>query len=72
MTQHDEVEILGENAMFLCRLKIATEGFQECQKKVSKFLEAKDRVELAKFNVKLDEMYYKYFERFIRKVRGLE
>jgi len=71
MAQQDELVLFSQTSMYLSRLKTSLEYIQDFQKKFSKFMEPEDRVKVAKSNVNLEEVYWKQFQKFVNKIRGL-
>ncbi len=67
----DDIEGWNEIAMGLCQLKMATEYAQEFSKKLSRYMSAPDKIEIASLNSKYDAMYWKYWEKLIKKIRGI-
>ena len=67
----DEVEIFGEQMKSLCKLCNAIQLAQAFSTEYSKYLDPKDKVEIARTNLIYDQTYYKYLDKFIKKVRGI-
>lgn len=70
----DEIDELKEWASVadgLCKLKMGASFAHEFTDKYSKYLTHADRVEMASINSKYDQMFWKYWERLVRKIRGI-
>ncbi|CAB4126762.1 hypothetical protein UFOVP80_55 [uncultured Caudovirales phage] len=61
-------EEIGHALFFL---KTGIEYAEQYRSKCNRFLDHEDKVELAAMQVRYWNIYYKYFEKFIKKVRGM-
>lgn len=55
----------------LMRLKMCMEYAKDFMSRFSKQMSASDRVKLAEAGCKYDEIYWKYWEKLIKKIRGI-
>ncbi len=67
----DDLEGWAEIADGLCRLKMASEYAHQFKQKFCKYMSEKDRVELSGLTTKFDTLYLKYWEKLVKKIRGL-
>lgn len=67
----EEFELWSQMATHLMNLRMAIEHADSFMINFSRYLEPKDRVEMAKLGDSYDKLYWKYFQKFIKKVRGL-
>ncbi len=67
----DDLEGWADVADSLCKLKMANDGASEFATKFSKYLSPADKVEIAALNTKYNAIYWKYWEKLIKKIRGL-
>jgi hypothetical protein len=67
----DDLEGWSVIAINLCKLKMATEYAQDFSRKFTKFMDAEDRDEILALNIKYDGLYWKYWEKLIKKIRGI-
>jgi hypothetical protein len=66
----DDLESWSEMAIDLCKLKMACEYAQDFRRRCSKYMTKEDKVEMAKMNTRYDVMYWKYWEKLVKKIRG--
>lgn len=55
----------------LCRLRLSTEYAQEFTKKFSKYMTKKEQPEMAALSSRYDAIYYRNWEKLIKKIRGI-
>jgi len=67
----DDVEGWASIADALCRLKMATDYAAEFSEIYGKYMSTDDRVEMAGMNTKFNTIYYKYWEKLVKKIRGI-
>jgi hypothetical protein len=67
----DDLESLSFISENLSSLKGCIHHAQHFASKFNRHLNAKDRVEIASLNARYDEIYWRLFEKFIKKVRAL-
>jgi hypothetical protein len=70
-THGEDFEGWVEIADALCRLKMATEYAQEFMDNISKFISVKEKMELVDLNNKYKFVYWKQWEKLIKKIRGI-
>jgi len=71
LESQDDLQHWSEMAQSLIHLKDLIEYGQQFSVKMSRYMSPDDRAAVAEMNVKYDFYYWKYFEKFIRKVRGI-
>lgn len=69
-TAGDDLESWSEIAHTLSKLKQCIEHGQEFSVKYSKYLNSEDRISVSDLNSKYDQIYWRYFEKFVKKIRG--
>lgn len=67
----DDPETWAGVAEALCKLKMSAEYAHQFSSKVSRYLQAEDRSELAELLLSFDRIYSTCWEKLIRKIRGL-
>lgn len=67
----DDLEMWSFIAMNLCKLRLACEYAQDVSAKFSKYMSQEDKVELKGLNEKQDALYWRYWEKLIKKIRGI-
>jgi len=69
--EEDDSKRWSEIALGLSRLNLAGEYAREFSKKFSRYLGPQDRMEMAGLCAKFDYLYWKYWEKLIKKIRGI-
>lgn len=67
----DDLESLSFVSEHLSMLKSCLHQSEEFSAKFNRHLNAKDRLEMATINARLGEIYWRLFEKFIKKVRAI-
>lgn len=67
----DDLESLSFVSEHLSMLKSCIQQSEQFAANFNRHLNAKDRLELSATNTRLSEMYWRLFEKFIKKVRGI-
>lgn len=67
----DDLEGWSEIAVSLCKLKMATEYAQEFSKKFMRLMSPEEKIELVALNAKYDAFYWRYWEKLVKKIRGI-
>ena len=67
----DDLESWAHIADGLCRLKMANEYAGQFGQKMGKYISKEDQVEMAGLSSKYDFIYWKYWEKLVKKIRGI-
>jgi hypothetical protein len=70
-TYGDDLELWGEMAQALCKAKMSAEYAQEFLDSYSKFLSIGDKLESAAMVSRFNVLYLRYWEKLIKKIRGI-
>ncbi|MFZ1075437.1 MAG: hypothetical protein WAN50_03630 [Minisyncoccia bacterium] len=60
---------LSEISVYLAEFRLGIERVEKFTEKLNRFVETEDRMEIAQLVVKMDELYFKYFKKFLERAR---
>jgi len=67
----DDIEKWSDIAIGLSKLKMSTEYAADFSLKFAKFMSKEDKIEMAALHAKYDVIYWRYWEKLIKKIRGI-